>query len=155
MQFVWMAKVVFALVSAIWLWQAAGCQGEPSDKQLSFVNAADASQLVQGKKGLLGIGNASGVWVDARSESDYRAGHIPGAINLPYERVNNDHRILKDFGVLIVYGNDYNDSRALGMSKRLMALGYGDVRTLTGGMREWKAAGNPVETGPPSSPSAP
>jgi 3-mercaptopyruvate sulfurtransferase SseA len=32
------------------------------------------------------------------------------------------------------------------MSKRLMALGYRDVRTLTGGMRAWKSDGNPIET---------
>ena len=88
----------------------------------------------------------AGAWVDARPEADYRAGHIPGAISMPYERVTLDHKLLNGYDVIVVYGNDYNDTRANGMSKRLIELGHGDVRTLTGGMRAWKAEGNSIET---------
>jgi 3-mercaptopyruvate sulfurtransferase SseA len=122
-----------------------GCAAT-SDKDLVFVNTTDAKEVIAGKPKLLGFGGAdAGTWVDSRSEADFKAGHIPGAINLPFERVSEDHEILKGHKILIVYGDDYNDNRADAMSKRLMTLGHDDVRTLTGGIRAWKSDGNPVE----------
>lgn len=124
-----------------------GCAASSSDKVLSPVTAAEAQELVSGRKKLLGIaGTTTGVWVDSRPEADYRAGHIPGAISLPYERVTLDHKMLEKYDVIIVYGADYGDTRANAMSKRLKELGHDDVRTLTGGLRAWKQDGNPVET---------
>jgi 3-mercaptopyruvate sulfurtransferase SseA len=125
----------------------AGCSKNLSNKDLEFVNTTQAQELVQGKPKLLGLGGLeAGTWIDCRAEADYKAGHIPGAVNLPYERVSIDHEKLKEYDILIVYGDDYNDNRAEGMSKRLMELGHGDVRTLTGGLRAWKSEGNPIET---------
>lgn len=123
-----------------------GCQNKPTEKSISYVNPATGRDLIKGKGTLLNLGGKNrGVWVDARTEADYHAGHIPGAISLPYEHVSTDHSILKDYDVIIVYGNEYNDVRARGMSKRLMALGYEDVRTLNGGIRAWTADGNELE----------
>jgi 3-mercaptopyruvate sulfurtransferase SseA len=131
-----------------------GCNNSLTDKSLVYVTPPQAQELAQGKKKLLGLaGTQSGVYVDSRREADFRAGHIPGAINLPYERVSADHSILKNHEVLIVYGNDYNDNRADGMSKRLMELGYSDVRTLIGGLRAWKSEGNPLEMGDGTKPA--
>jgi 3-mercaptopyruvate sulfurtransferase SseA len=132
----------FVLIPAIAL-TIVGCSDKKSDADLSMLNPAEGRELVQGKSKLLGLaGKDTGIWVDARSEADYKAGHIAGALSLPYERVNADHVLLKGHDIIIVYGNDYNDPRANGMSKRLMALGYKDVRTLNGGIRAWKADGN-------------
>ena len=124
----------------------AGCGNKPSDKDLVLIAPDEAIKLAQGKKTLVVLGKETGVYVDARSEADYHKEHIPGAINLPYERVSEDHKMLDQYQILIIYGNDYNDARANGMSKRLMSLGHSDVRTLEGGMRAWKTAGNAVET---------
>lgn len=126
----------------------AGCSNKITDHVLQPVNVSEAQELVQGKRKLMGIaGTQAGVWVDSRPENDFNAGHIPGAINLPYERVTLDHKMLKDYDVVVVYGSDYGDTRADGMSKRLIELGHKDVRTLVGGLRAWKADGNPVESG--------
>lgn len=125
-----------------------GCAGSPSDKVLKPVSVLEAKDLVQERSRLLGLGGKStGAWVDSRQDAEYIAGHIPGAINMPYERVTLEHKSLDQYSIIIVYGGDYNDSRANGMSKRLMELGHGDVRTLTGGLRAWKADGNEVATG--------
>lgn len=124
---------------------AAGCgSNSTSDKVLSFVSPAQGEELVGGKRDLLGR-SAKAAWVDARSAQAYKAGHIPGAINLPYEDVNRDHHQLKPYDTIIVYGETYNDARANGMSKTLRELGYKDVRTLNGGIQAWKAEGNDVE----------
>jgi|SRR5687768_3566743 len=126
----------------------SGCAHKDiTDRDLTFVTTSEAQELVQPKRSFMGLGApVVGVWLDARTEADYAAGHIPGAINLPYERVSKDHAMLREYDTLVVYGSDYNDNRADGMSKRLIELGYADVRTLIGGVRAWKNEGNPLET---------
>jgi len=125
-----------------------GCTtGKTSDKQLQFVSADQAMEMVGTRKKALGLGGkATGVFVDARSEVDFKAGHIPGAISMPYERLDDEHTMLKAYDPVIVYGKEYNDPRALGMSKRLIELKYGNIHTLTGGINEWKDAGNELES---------
>ena len=125
-----------------------GCStGKTSDKQLQFVSADQAMEMVGTRKKALGLGGkATGVFVDARSEADFKAGHIPGAISMPYERLDDEHDMLKAYDPVIVYGKEYNDPRALGMSKRLIELKYGNIHTLTGGINEWKDAGNELAT---------
>ena len=100
------------------------------------------------KRGVLGVGrNKGGVWVDPRGPDTFATGHIPGAINMPYETVRDDYNRLGDWSVIIVYGRDYNDPIARAMSKTLLELGFKDVRTLHGGLRAWQEAGNELATG--------
>jgi rhodanese-related sulfurtransferase len=120
-----------------------------SDRDLAFIEVMQAEELVKGKAKLLGIGGtSSGVYVDPRTPEAFASGHIAGAVNVPFQFVADQHRRLKGFDVLIVYGDDYNDPKAEGMSKRLLELGYKDVRTLRGGLRAWTTAGNRLEPGP-------
>ena len=125
-----------------------GCSNKTSDRDISLINPGDAQAIVQGQSKLLGLGGTTvGVWLDPRSERDFRLGHIPGAINLPFQNVAKGHTILQDYEVIVVYGSTYNDPKANAMSKRLMQLGYEDVKTLRGGLSGWKAAGYDVEEG--------
>ncbi len=126
----------------------SGCSNKTSDRDISLISAGDAQAIVQGKSKLLGLGGTTvGVWLDPRSERDFRIGHIPGAINLPFQNVAHDHHILQEYEVIVVYGTNYNDPIANAMSKRLMQLGYKDVKTLRGGIRGWQAAGYDIEEG--------
>ncbi len=135
------------LVSAFWA--EVGCTNRiTSDRDLVLVDPAEAVKLLDGKKTLLDLdSNAAGAWVDPRSESQFRAGHIPGAISLPFQNLAADRDKLNGYDVLIVYGNDYHDPKAEGMSKRLLELGFKDVRTLRGGLQAWADLGHPVDTG--------
>lgn len=119
-----------------------------SDRDLVLIDTTEAMELVEGRKKLLGLaGESKGVWVDPRSERAYREGHIAGAISLPLQYVTARHKELKDYAILIVYGDDYKDPIADAMSKRLMELKFKDVRTLRGGLRAWTEAGLDLETG--------
>ncbi|MDY7108366.1 MAG: rhodanese-like domain-containing protein [Planctomycetota bacterium] len=125
-----------------------GCSNKTSDRSLVFVPPADAEQLIRGQRGLLGLGGeVRGAWLDPRSRSEYLEGHIPGAVHRPFEDLRDDHADLDQYDLIIVYGDDYNTPVALAASKTLMELGFEDVRTLRGGLRAWKAAGNPIEAG--------
>ncbi len=126
----------------------SGCNVKTSDKDLAFIEPAKAETLVLGKKKLLGLaGKTTGVWVDPRGRADYLEGHIPGAIHLPFEDLQKEHRQLEGYNPIVVYGNTYNSPVAAAMSKGLIELGYKNVNTLRGGLHAWKAAGNTVDEG--------
>ncbi len=81
--------------------------------------------------------------VDVREPELYAAGHVTGAINLPWPGVketaastlDKDHAI-----VLICHGGPMGNE----IAARLVAAGFTDVRNLDGGMRAWRG---PVEPG--------
>ncbi len=124
-----------------------GCTNTTSDRDLVLVNPIEAQELVQGQAKLLGLGGTTaGTYVDPRSERDFRLGHIPGAISLPFQHLTDNKSTLDGYDVLIVYGDDYNDPKANAMSKRLLELGFSDVRTLRGGLRAWTSAGYALDT---------
>ncbi len=128
----------------------AGCTRSISDRNLDLVDPGEALQLVEGRKKLLGLaGTETGAWVDPRGARAYREGHIHGAIHLPFQELATQQQRLRDYDVLIVYGTSVKDDLADGMSKRLLELGFKDVRTLRGGLRAWTRAGFELETGDP------
>ncbi len=130
-----------------------GCEGiKTSDRDISYVDPEAGMEAVREKKTLLGMGAMQkGVWVDPRGATEFEKGHIPGAINLPFQNVTDDHYLVRDYDVIVVYGKDYNDPKATGMSKKLLELGYKNVKTLRGGLRAWKESGNGLAEGPEDS----
>jgi 3-mercaptopyruvate sulfurtransferase SseA len=128
-----------------------GCNQGNTDKDLKFISVSEGQDIVKGKSSMLGLGaKSSGAWVDPRTEAEYKAGHIPGAINLPYEHLAQQHKKLEIYDTIVVYGDDYADPKAKAFSKRLISdYNCKDVRTLLGGLREWKAEGNELEVSTP------
>jgi len=89
------------------------------------------------------------VVLDVRSVSEYDAGHVPGAINIPFQTVASRHEAL---GVaagapIVVYCA--HGPRAAWAGRALRKAGYTHVVYLDGHMTAWKKAGLPVETTPP------
>ncbi|MHC5112988.1 MAG: rhodanese-like domain-containing protein [Planctomycetota bacterium] len=136
------------LLAMILLLLPAGC-GAPkiSDRDLVFVNSGEANRLATRERPILG--GTQGVWVDPRTDIEFRSGHIAGALNIPLEQAETHLRELESYETVIVYGETYNDPVALAMSKTLLGMGLKDVRTLRGGLRAWQEAGNELETGRP------
>jgi 3-mercaptopyruvate sulfurtransferase SseA len=87
--------------------------------------------------------------IDARDTSEYAEGHIPGAINVPYDRLPEYLDMLSSEvpmdGEVIVYCRgpscDFSDQ----LATELRILGYQNVRVFTGGWEQWTAAGYPVD----------
>ena len=132
-------------VAALAIAMVGGCGSSVSDKSLQYVNPNEAITLHAGREKLLGLGGTSeGAYIDPRPARAYRLGHIDGAINLTFDQIRHEIPRLKEFGVLIVYGNDYNDPLAIAMSKRLIEVGMKNVHTLRGGLQAWKASGNVI-----------
>lgn len=76
------------------------------------------------------------VIVDVREPELYTKGHIPGAINIPYD--DSKGRILKELKpaqkiVFVCHGGPMGDE----LGAILADNGYKDVYNLKGGMRKW------------------
>ncbi len=78
------------------------------------------------------------VIVDLREPELYRAGHIPGARNIPFEQFNDRMKELNPESniVLVCHTGPMGDvSGAL-----LAGQGYASVRNLSGGMAAWSGS---------------
>lgn len=86
------------------------------------------------------------VLVDALSQEHYASSHLPGAVNLPYEFVDEAEKILPDKSVEIVVYCMNRDCEASGLEAReLVEMGYENVLHYAAGKQDWIRAGLPVE----------
>jgi rhodanese-related sulfurtransferase len=87
------------------------------------------------------------VLVDALPPMSYAHSHLPGAINLPPERVDSSvQRRLPDRNVeIVVYCANPDCEDSVVTAKRLRALAYTNVRHYPGGKNEWRDEGLPLE----------
>ena len=83
------------------------------------------------------------VVVDVRGAGDFERGHIPSAINAPYDSI--DKANLPQEGMLVLYcGNNQCPWSKLG-AKTLEQSGYKNVMVLDGGIITWTAEGFALE----------
>jgi rhodanese-related sulfurtransferase len=79
--------------------------------------------------------------VDVRSETEFAAGHIPGAKCIPLQQFPFRHADLGDGDIVLVCEAGTRASMA---HKNLTQQRSGKVFVLDGGMRAWRKAGLPV-----------
>ena len=87
------------------------------------------------------------VIVDVRFPTDYRKGHVPGAINLPKGKWQEPKGLAKDkLNVLYCYNQQCH--LAAEAASQLIAQGY-PVVEMEGGFATWEANGSPLEVPAP------
>jgi rhodanese-related sulfurtransferase len=83
--------------------------------------------------------------VDVREESEFAAGHIPGAIHLGKGVIERDiENRIPDVGAEIVLycGGGYRSALA---ADNLQKMGYTNVKSMDGGFRAWKESGAAIQ----------
>ena len=86
---------------------------------------------------------AAPVVIDVRTPEEYASGHIPGAVNVPFDQVaQRISEIDAPHGVALYC---MVGPRARKGESALLAAGYEKVFHLEGGLAAWHAAGLPVE----------
>jgi rhodanese-related sulfurtransferase len=86
------------------------------------------------------------VLVDALSAEHYQSSHLPGAINLPYEFVDEAEELLPDKDAeIIVYCMNVDCEASTEEARELTQMGYRNVRHYAEGKQDWMRAGLPVE----------
>lgn len=90
--------------------------------------------------------------VEALPAPYYADGHLPGALNLPHDRVDELAPTLlpdKD-AAIIVYCSNTACQNSTTAARRLSELGYRQVFDYVAGKQDWVEAGLPVEHGQPA-----
>ncbi|WP_287584623.1 rhodanese-like domain-containing protein [Candidatus Borrarchaeum sp.] len=86
--------------------------------------------------------------IDVLSENSYNESHIPGAINIPVDNLNEDTLLEKQItqeDTIIVYCASYACPKSTKAAKRLLEMGYKKTFDFKAGKREWRRAGLQLE----------
>jgi rhodanese-related sulfurtransferase len=81
--------------------------------------------------------------IDVRTPAEYASGHVPGAVNIPFDQVAQRIAELDAPQGVALYC--MVGPRARKGESALLAAGYESVFHLEGGLAAWQAAGLPVE----------
>jgi len=100
-------------------------------------------------EGLFSMNEA--LFIDTRNAEAFKAGHIAGAVNIPYEE-KSDTSLFVGLSVqkektLVVYCDGNECQSSVGLSRFLHEQGFSDIRVFFSGWKEWQREGLPTETG--------
>ncbi len=133
------------------LWSALRKTAEAQRSDLpqlitAYVGPPDESSVVEQVELLNHLQHGSVTVLDVRPEAEYRAGHIPGALSLPYREFKEDLRDLPADGEIIAYCRGPYCVFAPDVVRFLRNKGI-KANRLRDGFPEWRRAGLPVALG--------
>lgn len=106
----------------------------------AMVSLAEARRLFE---------TGGGLFIDARSPADFGAGHIHGAVNLPWQGVDERFMAVADRIDSADWIITYCDGKTCELSHFLAGflreMGYSGARVLNNGLSVWRQAGLPVD----------
>lgn len=87
--------------------------------------------------------------VEALPSMYFRKAHLPGAVNIPPDQVDElAPKLLPDHdAAVVVYCQDFECQASTKVAHRLIELGYSDVADYEGGKEDWMEAGLDTERG--------
>lgn len=84
------------------------------------------------------------LFLDVRTPEEYASGHVPGAVNIPYDEVSarvSELESRRDDAVVVYCEKGPRASKARAV---LEGAGFTAVRSLAGHMAAWRTSGLPV-----------
>ena len=84
-------------------------------------------------------------FLDVRTETEFKKGHVPGAINLPRGKLEFmiDKKITDKNAQAVLYCK--SGDRSTLATYTLVKMGYKNLKSMDGGWKAWTKAGYPVE----------
>jgi rhodanese-related sulfurtransferase len=131
-------------------WQAVRALGESRLAEVDGVIEAylvdrDALEVVDATELMERLTVGSVIVLDVRPEEEYRAGHIPGALSVPVEKLEAALQTLPRDREIVAYCRGpycvFSDEAVALLNSR----GY-RAKRLADGLPDWRAAGMPVES---------
>lgn len=74
--------------------------------------------------------------IDVRTPEEYRAGHIPGSLSIPLDRIQNIEKAVPDRDAKI-FVHCLSGARSASACAHLLRMGYTNVVNI-GGIAQWK-----------------
>ena len=94
------------------------------------------------------LDNEDYLFIDVRSEDEYKSSHIQGAIHIPVSEIENRLDEIPDDKALIVYCNGSGCERSGRAARILIENGFSNVYDMVGrGIFEWEEKGYPIAEG--------
>jgi rhodanese-related sulfurtransferase len=124
-----------SLCAAVMLFSPA--LGLASDFQTPAITAEDLHARQETAEPLLVI--------DVRKQGEYRSGHVPGAINIPHNKLDRELDQLQDANGVVLYC--INGRRTRLAEQTLIEHDIPNVFHLEGGLMGWRQGGFEVRTG--------
>lgn len=112
----------------------AGCTADESD-------TGDAGVTTLSAESWLSSPPPNALLLDVRTPEEYAQGHVPGAVNIPYDEVADRLDELeggKERAIVVYCESGKRAGRA---ESTLAAQGYTNLHHLEGDMKAWRAAG--------------
>ncbi len=78
---------------------------------------------------------------DVRDPNEFTKEHIPGAINIPLEKLGEKAKEFKKSQRIVVYGETHTDGTSNRAAEMLEQMGFRKVSDFDGGVYAWKQAG--------------
>ena len=100
------------------------------------VGAIEAVQLINRRNALV---------LDVRDKTDFDAGHVPNARNIPQAELDGRLREIEKFKSRPVVVNCVSEARSAAICATLKKHGFAEVFVLREGIRGWAGASLPVE----------
>ncbi len=123
---------------------SAGCsEAEAAQRQPTMIHTPEARQLLGGP--------GKPLFVDVRSPKEFAAGHIPDAVNIPADDMQQRRETLPKDRMIILYesGRSTGDicaaSRAAGRTLLSQGFAFERVKVFQDGLEGWEKAGLPVQ----------
>lgn len=120
------SRLSFALLFVVW--------SAVSMAQATDISQADLMQRIKT--------NQAGLILDVRSPEEYAGGHVPGAINIPYDQLGSRLAEISSHKSKEVVVYCKSGKRAGIAANTLQAAGFGKLRHLDGDMDGWSSKGD-------------
>ena len=83
--------------------------------------------------------------LDVRTPEEYASAHLPNAVNLPLDEIEERiHEVSRNQPIIVVCASG---GRSAMVAEYLDSIGYGNVQNLLGGTMTWQIGMNPIERG--------
>ena len=112
---------------ALWLAALVACSPGPAQSSISQAELADR----------MGTRSAPLI-IDVRTRSEFDSGHIPGAVNIPYDKLPGRLGELESGREIVVYCE--GGGRSTAAASALRGAGFSTVLHLEGDMSAWRAS---------------
>lgn len=117
----------------------------------TFVEERSALETITAEELLERLKEGNIILLDARPEDEYHAGHLPGALSIPIEVLEERLHSLPPNQELVAYCRNAYCLLSDELASALHQKGY-HIKKLIEGVTEWQLAGLPLESDPSDSP---
>jgi len=121
---------------------ASRVETKAAEEGIGIVAMDQVAKIVQTKARII---------FDARSKADFATGHLPGAISLPSEGIDDVfpevQLLLRPNTPILVYCSGKQCDESLLLARFLKQQGYANIAMFVEGFGAWQEAGSAVERG--------